>query len=59
VTENDKIEILCYRLASTLILASKILGYGICQMGDPDGILLSRKIRYVLFPDTSTIGVRI
>jgi len=57
VTENDNIEILCYRLASTLILALKILGYVICQMDDSDGIVLSRKIRYVLFPETSTIGV--
>lgn len=57
MTENDKTEILRYRLASALILASKILGYGICQMDDSDGIVLSRKIRYVLFPETSTLGV--
>jgi hypothetical protein len=44
-------------MASILILASKIIGYGICQMDDLDGIVLSRKIRYLLYPETTTAGV--
>ncbi|XP_033607307.1 uncharacterized protein LOC111864374 [Cryptotermes secundus] len=44
-------------LTSLIMLASKMIGCGICQMDDSELLVLSRKVRYALFPDASTMGL--
>lgn len=34
-----------------------MIGCGICQMDDSELLVLSRKVRYALFPDASTMGL--
>jgi hypothetical protein len=57
VQKRLKFEIFSYRLASLIMLASEMIGRGICQMDDSGLLVLSRKVRYALFPDSSTMGV--
>lgn len=57
LVRKTKIKIFSFRLASLIILAWKMIGYVVSQTDDSDLIVLSRKVRYALFPEASTMGV--
>jgi hypothetical protein len=52
-----KIEMMYSRLTSLVTMASMMIEYSTSQVDESDLNVLSRKVRYALFPDASTMGV--